>query len=194
MRQAGAVGEEAMNGIGELKVAAKRVRRALEAARDKGEFKGVQPLQRFPCGCCGVASSLLAEYLRQRMAIDTIWVSASRDGWSHAWLAVKDGSVQPVLRRLVRDDLQSDVMAVMSSYGAVFDDAENRRYREEDVSGLNIVDITADQFHEGNSPVYVGPLDAFHRTFEFRDAVDYDGLNADELRFYDTMMRLLAEV
>lgn len=182
-----------MNSIGELKVAAKRVRRALEAARDKGEFKGVQPLQCFPSGCCGVASSLLAEYLRQRLAIDTIWVSASRDDWSHAWLAVKDSSPQPVPRRHVRDGLRPDILAVMSSYGAVFDDAEDGRYREEDVSRLIIIDVTADQFHDSNGPVYVGPLDAFYRTFEFRLAVDHEGLSAEELRFYDTMMTYLGD-
>ena len=56
-----------------------------------------------------------------------------------------------------------------------------------------MVDITADQFDDYDIPVYVGGMDAFHRTFKFNQAHDYDGLVGDGrlVSLYETIEKYL---
>ena len=72
---------------------AKQYRAAIEAASDDGRFSTDISFKNFPHGCCGDASYLLAEYLRE-CEIETIWYSTRRGEWTHAWLAVKDERVK----------------------------------------------------------------------------------------------------
>ena len=68
---------------------AKEYRSAIENAKNDGLFDSDFSFRHFPHGCCGDTSCLLAEYLRGE-GVDTIWYSAQRGEWSHAWLVVKD--------------------------------------------------------------------------------------------------------
>lgn len=68
--------------LDEISIAVARFRKALEAsAADLGDAFAL-----FPRGCCGNASILLANYLReQRLGLFEL-VSGCRDEVSHAWL------------------------------------------------------------------------------------------------------------
>ena len=61
------------------------------------------------------------------------------------------------------------------------------KYEESDLAKGILIDITADQFGQGS--IYVGPLDHFHRKFDFDFAHDYDGLEDGRLfRLYDKII------
>lgn len=76
----------------QIKRLVERYRKAIETAHRKGLFIHDIALDDFPRGSCGDVSYLLAEYL-YRNGIETIWYSAQRGEWSHAWLVIKDGRV-----------------------------------------------------------------------------------------------------
>lgn len=69
----------------QIKQLAIKFRKAIEIAHQKGLFSHDIALDDFPTGSCGDVSYLLAEYLK-RNGIETIWYSAQRGDWSHAWL------------------------------------------------------------------------------------------------------------
>ena len=64
------------------------------------------------------------------------------------------------------------------------------KYEAEDLIDGLIIDITADQFDDYNIPVYVGPIDTFHQTFDLIQAHDYVGLNNERLC---SLFRIIAE-
>ena len=72
---------------------AKQFRSAIEIARDSGDFDNDFSFNRFPRGCCGDTSDLLAEFLL-KYGIRTEYVCGTyRDGTfenmqSHAWLLI----------------------------------------------------------------------------------------------------------
>lgn len=73
-------------------------RAAIDQANAQGEFAFDQSFLRFPCGCCGDASELLAQYLLEH-GIRSTYVCGNRyfddpeEGTqSHAWLRV-DGLI-----------------------------------------------------------------------------------------------------
>lgn len=77
-----------------LKKIASNFRTAIEIAKDHGEFKSIVPFSRFPRGCCGDTSDLLAQYLLEHH-INSLYVCGNRyfpdpdEGTqSHAWLVV----------------------------------------------------------------------------------------------------------
>lgn len=176
----------------QIKQLAIKFRKAIEIAHQKGLFTHDIALDDFPTGSCGDVSYLLAEYLK-RSGIETIWYSAQRGDWSHAWLVVKDGRVHEPTPRMFSwpDELRS----VVARYGVKHpeEEVELRNYEAEDLKDGLMVDITADQFDDYDIPVYVGGMDAFHRTFEFRQAHDYDGLVGDGrlVRLYETIEKYL---
>lgn len=50
-------------------------------------------------------------------------------------------------------------------------------YEETDLCNGLIIDITSDQFEGYDNPVYVGYMDEFHKSFDFVQAVDCDGVD-----------------
>ncbi|WP_435060347.1 hypothetical protein [Streptomyces sp. bgisy060] len=81
-----------------LQQEAHRFRRALEAAREAGEFDDHPVLVSFPAGTCGLVSEFASRYLRERGMGDWEIVSAERHNpatgmWqgTHAW--VRQGTV-----------------------------------------------------------------------------------------------------
>ena len=156
-------------------------RSAIIVARDKGQLLTDFRFKRFPHGCCGDASDLLAEYLK-RSGVDTIWVSSNREDWSHAWLVVKDDHIRiPAQRTVV---WPTELCSTLRGYGVENPEGpiDVTRYEAEDLQQGLIIDITADQFPDCSLPVYVGYLDPFHESFEFREAHDYDGLNDPRMK------------
>lgn len=73
-------------------------RDAIDEAKANGEFNDDISFHKFPCGCCGDASDLLAEFLLKN-DIETYYVCGTyRDGsfdemQSHAWLKTEDGMI-----------------------------------------------------------------------------------------------------
>ena len=162
-----------------IKQLAEQFKAAIEAARDKGEFPVDCSLNHIPNGCCGDSSDLLAEYLK-RNSVETIWYSAQRDSWSHAWLVINDRRLkQPTIKVF---SWPEELRDVVSEYGVQHPEEEEdvTRYEPEDLQCGLIIDITGDQFEDCNIPVYVGYVDAFHQTFDFRQAYNYDALNEEK--------------
>ncbi len=165
------------NMIRELSI---RFRKALETARDNGLFIKDFSFNRFPHGCCGDTCYLLAEYL-MKFGINTIWYSATRNDWSHAWLVVKDDRVKEAAERFYI--YPEEIWDPLRSYGIKNPEEpiDVTRYEESDLSNGLIIDITADQFKDFNLPVYVGKMDSFHAGFLFNEAEDYKELCTERL-------------
>ena len=141
-----------------LKSLAKEFRNAIELAIEDGELEDDSSWIRFPNGCCGEASTLLAEYLRHQ-GMQTWYVcgtyypstDSAEDNWkqsqSHAWIT----------------------------------DANPKT-----TDDYIIIDITGDQFKYNSefgfydSRVYVGPIDEFHSLFdvERRDIHFNEGIDS----------------
>lgn len=155
---------------------AKEFRTAIEAARDAGDFSSDFSFHHFPRGCCGDTSYLFAEYLNEH-GYETIWVSTSRGDWTHAWLILKNERVKEPTP--ITFEWPEELQVIVKGYGVVQPEnpVDITRYEATDIDSGLIIDITSDQFNDWDTPVYVGYLDAFHRTFEFEQAHDYDGLN-----------------
>ena len=122
---------------------------------------------------------MLAEYLLQE-GIESIWVSLQREDWSHAWLVLKDKRIRkspPIVPSAVYIDLVSQYRNQNSE-----EETDNIHYMEQDLKDGLIIDITSDQFEDCEIPVFVGRMDRFHRTFDFIQAVDYDGLSNPRLK------------
>ena len=69
--------------LDKIKVLATSFRGAIEIAKDAGEFDNDFAFPRFPKGCCGDTSDLLAEYLAQQ-DIYTYYVCGQKGTQSHA--------------------------------------------------------------------------------------------------------------
>ena len=164
----------------QVEALANKYRDAIEAARSNGLFVHDIGFDDFPTGSCGDASYMLAEYLR-REGVETIWYSAERRKWSHAWLVVKDRRVKPPIQRSF--SWPEELGGIVARYGVQQPEAEVdiTRYEAKDLEKGLIIDITGDQFDDCEVPVYVGSVDAFHRSFDFIQAHDYDGLNDGRL-------------
>ena len=86
----------------------------IHKAQSKNCFDGTM-LDGFPEQCCGVASTLLAEYLRHN-GVETLWVSAEEPGTyeTHAWLVVKDDRIE--LPRSCFSDVSEDIIGLLGKY------------------------------------------------------------------------------
>jgi hypothetical protein len=157
---------------------AHKFRHAIDAAYRAHEFMEDFCFKKFPTGCCGDTSYLLAEYLLQN-GIETIWISTQRDDWTHAWLVLKDRRVGIPTTTALPDDYLDLISAYRTQDSE--EETEEIHYTEQDLKDGLIIDITSDQFDDCEDPVYVDYMDDFHRTFDFRLAVNYDGLNDDRL-------------
>lgn len=136
----------------------KKFRTGIDAAKLGGSFQDDISFYKFPRGCCGDASDLLAHYLLEN-EIQTWYVcgthypsqGTAEESWegiqSHAWLTT----------------------------------ADPRRTKH-----YQIIDITGDQFENDpeyycfDIPAYVGPMDRFHQLFEVdgRDVHENKGIGA----------------
>ena len=133
-------------------------RTAIDTAKAQGAFQGDISFHKFPRGCCGDAADLLAQYLLDN-GIQTWYVSGSHyptggteeENW---------------------EGIQSHAWLTTA------DPRRAKRYQ--------IIDITGDQFKNDpeygkfNVPVYIGPMDRFHKLFEVedRDIHENKGLSA----------------
>lgn len=163
-------------------------RRKIELAHEKGAFVDDVTFKHFPKGCCGLTCYLLSEYLLEYKA-KTIYVWGTYSGQSHAWLVLKDKRVATPTQKynLMPDSYKT----FLQSYGQeVYDEPfVTINYKYEDIKDGLIIDITADQF--GQSPVYLGPLDSFHRKFSFCSAHDCLGVSVDNGGYVDNMLKYL---
>lgn len=178
-----------------LKTVAGKFRKAIEAAYAAGEFLNDFSFNDFPNGCCGDTSYLLAEYLRQ-YGVKTIWVSIEREDWTHAWLVVNDDKVSKPKLRDIKAEIPDDILQLLNSYGSnIGEQDEEDVYTYDDIKNGTIVDITSDQFDDyKNISVYVGQADEFHKSFEFREAIDSPELQDPRLeRLYSAIMRYIDE-
>lgn len=159
----------------QIKQLAEEYRAAIVSVNDEGLFVHDIGLDNFPTGSCGDVSYLLAEYLR-RNGIESIWYSAQRGDWTHAWLVVKDARIKVPTPRTF--SWPEELRNIVAGYGVEHPELEVdvTRYEAVDLQNGLIIDITADQFDDFSIPVYVGYMNPFHRTFEFMQAHDYDGL------------------
>lgn len=76
-----------------IKQLAVQFRKAIELALDEGEFDDDSIYRRFPSGCCGDASDLLAQYLldngiKTDYVCGIYWGSSDGNVQTHAWLIV----------------------------------------------------------------------------------------------------------
>ena len=172
-----------------VKDMAQRFRNAIEDAKEDGCFVGDMTFWQFPYECCGDASYLLAEYLMEH-DIDSIWYSANKGDCSHAWLVIDDDNVEPQVCSQI--SYPESIRNLLSLYsGRNVNATENNiRYVEECFVNCNIVDITGDQFRDYDIPVYYGRMDYFHRSWEFIDAYDFEGLESICRRTDDRLKKL----
>ena len=168
-------------------------RAAIEVAHNRGFFSNDICFKVFPKGCCGDTSYLLAEFLL-RKGVETIWFSAQRGGWGHAWLVIKDTRVTKPTPQMF--SWPENIREVVAKYGVEHPEQviDVTRYGFDNLRNGLIVDITGDQFEDYNSSVYVGYLDLFHQSFDFIQAHDYNGLNDRRLCFlYQVIMKNMDE-
>lgn len=173
-----------------IKSLAIKYRNAIDAARCKGVLAGFGGFDDFPTGCCGVASYLLAEYLR-RNGVETIWCSTRRGEWTHAWLVIKDRRVnKPTTYSF---SLPEELKDTLVNYGIqqLEDLVNNVRYEAKDLENGLVIDITGDQFEDYDITVYVGTIDAFHQSFDFIQAVDFDVLDDNRNCLYKIIEQFL---
>ena len=108
-------------------------RKAVECAQNEGAFNGDQILSRFPKGCCGEISSLLAKYLFEN-GINTYEVSGTfrsenpEEKQSHAWLMLEDNYSEKVY------------VGPMNEFYELFEDIKKYSYEDftEGTSKINI--------------------------------------------------------
>ena len=150
--------------LDKIKVLATSFRGAIEIAKDAGEFDNDFAFPRFPKGCCGDTSDLLAEYLAQH-DIYTYYVCGQKGTQSHAWLVL----VNTVTVTTDNSDADRKYKSLISVYNEDNDVMLLRKYYN--LKDAIIIDITGDQFTNQkcflyyNIPVYVGFLDDFHNLF-----------------------------
>ena len=149
--------------LDKIKVLATSFRGAIEIAKDAGEFDNDFAFPRFPKGCCGDTSDLLAEYLAQH-DIYTYYVCGQKGTQSHAWLVL----VNTVTVTTDNSDADRKYKSLISVYNEDNDVMLLRKYYN--LKDAIIIDITGDQFTNQkcflyyNIPVYVGFLDDFLKT------------------------------
>ena len=163
-------------------------RSKMDCASREGLFSNDIIFSHFPKGCCGDTCYLLAEYLKQH-GIQTIYVCGTFHEQSHAWLVVKDNSIHiPAPKYYTMPNETKKLLEELFGEAIPNEPIDISKYEESDLAKGILIDITADQFGQGS--IYVGPLDHFHRKFDFDFAHDYDGLEDGRLfRLYDKILR-----
>ena len=166
-------------------------RQAIEKARDKGEFDNDISFYHFPRGCCGDTCYLLAEYLSE-YGIRSFYMEMNRGDCSHAWIAIDDGNIKN--SRTITYEFPEEIQIVIEGYSAGNFPSKGSytKYEIDDFADATIVDITADQFPDFETPVFVGPMGPFQYSFEFRNAHLIEGMGSVRLeRLYQKIKQYL---
>ena len=174
-------------------------RNAIDQAKKSGNLDSDFLFCKFPHGCCRDTSYLLAEYLLKN-DINTILYSADRDGYTHAWLVVKDQRVlEPIMHNVTVPDNINELINLYSG-NAIENNTNdvNYRYEKKCFEESIIIDITGDQFDDYDESVYVGCFDRFRDGFAFLEATDFEGmctLNEEcqkrMYKIYETIMQYM---
>jgi len=108
-----------------------RFRKAIDAAKESKEFEDDSVFRRFPKGCCGDASFLLAEYLLEN-GIESLYVCGTRSfdktnegTQTHAWL-IAGGLVADITGDQFSDREEYYNFNILDYYG--LDDAFHRLF------------------------------------------------------------------
>ena len=155
-------------------------RRAIEKARDAGEFRDDLTFHHFPRGCCGDTCYLLAEYFSE-YGIRSFYMEMNRGDCSHAWIALDDGNIKAP--RTITYEFPEEIQTVIDGYSAGNFPLKvsNIKYELNDFSDATIVDITADQFSDYKETVFVGQMGSFQYCFEFHNAHLIEGMDSARL-------------
>ena len=165
-------------------------RHAMDFSFQMGEFEKNIRFQTFPRGCCGDTCYLLAEYLRSN-GYETIYVCGRCRDQSHAWLVLKDDRVKMPQEQF--NTIPEEIKTVLHQYGGDIQQDERvdiSHYAAGDVENGTVIDITGDQF--GESAIYVGEIDSFHKKFEFDFAHDMNDLR--DARLIPLYRRILQRI
>lgn len=92
-----------------IKRLSNQFRRAIQLAMDEGEFSSDIAFRRFPHGCCGDASDLLAQYLLDNGIITYYVYGVYSNGitdsmQSHAWLITEGHTIIDITGDQFKDD------------------------------------------------------------------------------------------
>ena len=164
--------------MNELIALVKEFRSKMDCAFHEGLFSTDIAFKRFPKGCCGDTCYLLAEFLKSH-GINTVYVCSTFRDQSHAWLMLKDNSIHNPIPKYY--SIPDEIKMLIRTYGEEVSDesVDISKYEESDLVNGTLIDITADQF--GQAPIYIGPMDCFHRKFVFDFAHDYRSLETPRL-------------
>ena len=134
-------------------------RECLDQLCKNGTLANFPVLNRFPSGCCGVVSDLLAEYLMQEYSIPTLYVCGThyyRDKTeapqSHAWLMLKENQI---IIDITGDQFKNDPEFLhynIPVYVGTIDKMHS--LFEYDNSALSIAGITARSFNSNILTAY----------------------------------------
>lgn len=155
-------------------------RGAIESAKSNGDLDNFKFYRNFPRACCGETSSLLAKYLYQ-YGFKTIYVCGDCNGQSHAWLILKDKTINeiPIDKTFYSDE----IVDVLKEYGSNVQDENIVDYNFEisDIEKGLIIDITADQFIEMDGfPVYIGYANEFYKKFNIQLYINHPWEKVDD--------------
>ena len=128
-----------------------KFRKAVECARNEGALEENQILSRFPNGCCGIISSLLAKYLSDN-GIYSYEVSGTfrndnhEETQSHAWLMLEDNTIIDITGDQFKNNpiflyySEKVYVGPMNKFHELFEDVEKFPYEDftEGTSKINI--------------------------------------------------------
>ncbi|WP_270303777.1 hypothetical protein [Terrisporobacter petrolearius] len=132
-----------MNNIKRL---VKQFRDAIDVARDAGNFDNDFSFYKFPRGCCGDTSDLLAQFLLEN-SIRTYYVFGMYKNQSHGWLLTDNRTIIDITGDQFKDN--PDFFNYDKSVYVGFEDDFHRLFKVEDSNirdiGLDVLDSKCQQ-------------------------------------------------
>ena len=107
----------------EIKKLAIQLRNAIERAKRKGDFPKNDFINKFPRGCCGDASDMLAQYLMDN-GISFKCVCGTYCDQSHEWLEVDN-----IIVDITSDQFNNNSMFNKSNFPPCYVGCENEFYK-----------------------------------------------------------------
>lgn len=141
---------------------AEQFRKAIDEALESGDFEDDYNFSKFPYGCCGFTSDLLAKYLYEN-GIETLYMSGKHknNNQGHAWLETYDGTVIDITRDQFRNR-RGTLRSKDPVYVGPEDSFTNAFKKDEPVKG----------YYEGQEePNALGAETKMQREFKWRYAV-----------------------
>ena len=135
-----------------------KFRKAVDCAKNEGAFNGNQILSRFPKGCCGIISSLLAKYLFEN-DINSYEVSGTfrsenpEETQSHAWLILEDNTIVDITgdqfkyNQIFLYYSEKVYVGPMNEFYELFEDISEFPY-EDFTEGTNKINIQRKKYYE----------------------------------------------